>query len=110
MFTQALHDATRRCVVPWTGWRRCRALNRRDEALQGLLAHAKSVTSRCRPNAPNRSTSWSDGLQLFAALDARRADQVATRFIQLTPVYTSLRAVLPDGSIWITAVPWNGTR
>lgn len=50
-----------------------RALNRRDEALQGLLAHAKSVTSVLSERAEQVNKLVEDGNQLFAALDARRA-------------------------------------
>lgn len=72
--TQALHDATpqvRGAVDGLTSL--SRALNRRDEALQGLLAHAKSVTSVLSERAEQVNKLVEDGNQLFAALDARRA-------------------------------------
>nr|WP_024456191.1 MCE family protein [Mycobacterium tuberculosis] len=74
VFTQALHDATpqvRGAVDGLTSL--SRALNRRDEALQGLLAHAKSVTSVLSERAEQVNKLVEDGNQLFAALDARRA-------------------------------------
>jgi phospholipid/cholesterol/gamma-HCH transport system substrate-binding protein len=50
-----------------------RTLNRRDEALQGLLAHAKSVTSVLSQRADQVNKLVDDGNDLFAALDGRRA-------------------------------------
>ncbi|OMC49423.1 mammalian cell entry protein [Mycobacterium sp. IS-2888] len=50
-----------------------RTLNRRDEALQGLLAHAKSVTSVLAQRADQVNKLVDDGNELFAALDERRA-------------------------------------
>ncbi|HWF28683.1 MAG TPA: virulence factor Mce family protein [Mycobacterium sp.] len=50
-----------------------RTLNRRDEALQGLLAHAKSVTSVLSQRAGQVNKLVDDGNELFAALDERRA-------------------------------------
>jgi phospholipid/cholesterol/gamma-HCH transport system substrate-binding protein len=50
-----------------------RTLNRRDEALQGLLAHAKSVTSVLSQRADQVNKLVDDGNELFAALDERRA-------------------------------------
>jgi len=50
-----------------------RTLNRRDEALQGLLAHAKSVTSVLSQRADQVNKLVDDGNDLFAALDERRA-------------------------------------
>lgn len=73
VFTQALHDATpqvRGAVDGLTSL--SRALNSRDEALQGLLAHAKSVTSVLSERAEQVNKLVEDGNQLFAALDARR--------------------------------------
>jgi len=49
-----------------------RTLNRRDEALQSLLAHAKSVTSVLSDRAAQVNKLVDDGDQLFAALDERR--------------------------------------
>lgn len=50
-----------------------RMLNRRDEALQGLLAYAKSVTGVLSERAVQVNKLIDDGNQLFAALDERRA-------------------------------------
>jgi phospholipid/cholesterol/gamma-HCH transport system substrate-binding protein len=50
-----------------------RTLNRRDEALESLLAHAKSVTTVLAERAGQVNKLIVDGDQLFAALDARRA-------------------------------------
>jgi phospholipid/cholesterol/gamma-HCH transport system substrate-binding protein len=50
-----------------------RTLNRRDEALQALLAHAKSVTSVLAERAGQVNKLVDDGNELFAALDERRA-------------------------------------
>jgi len=49
-----------------------RTLNRRDEALQSLLVHAKSVTSVLAQRAGQVNKLVDDGNQLFAALDERR--------------------------------------
>ena len=48
-------------------------LNRRDEALQGLLAHAKAVTGVLSERAAQVTKLVDDGNQLFAALDERRS-------------------------------------
>jgi phospholipid/cholesterol/gamma-HCH transport system substrate-binding protein len=48
-------------------------LNRRDEALKGLLAHAKSVTGVLSQRANQVNRLVDDGNELFAALDERRA-------------------------------------
>lgn len=50
-----------------------RTLNRRDEALQSLLAHAKSVTGVLAQRADQVNKLVDDGNELFAALDERRA-------------------------------------
>jgi phospholipid/cholesterol/gamma-HCH transport system substrate-binding protein len=50
-----------------------RTLNRRDEALQSLLAHAKSVTAVLSDRANQVNKLVDDGNELFAALDERRA-------------------------------------
>jgi phospholipid/cholesterol/gamma-HCH transport system substrate-binding protein len=50
-----------------------RTLNRRDEALQTLLAHAKSVTGILAQRADQVNKLVDDGNELFAALDERRA-------------------------------------
>ena len=50
-----------------------RTINRRDEALEGLLAHAKSVTSVLAERANQVDKLVDDGNELFAALAERRA-------------------------------------
>ena len=50
-----------------------RTLNRRDEALQSLLTHAKSVTGVLAQRADQVNKLVDDGNELFAALDERRA-------------------------------------
>lgn len=50
-----------------------RTLNRRDEALQSLLAHAKSVTGVLSQRADQVNKLVDDGNELFAALDERSA-------------------------------------
>jgi phospholipid/cholesterol/gamma-HCH transport system substrate-binding protein len=50
-----------------------RTLNNRDEALESLLAHAKSVTAVLAERAGQVNSLVQDGTQLFAALDVRRA-------------------------------------
>lgn len=50
-----------------------RTLDRRDEALQSLLAHAKSVTGVLSQRAEQVNKLVDDGNELFAALDERRA-------------------------------------
>nr|WP_260860486.1 virulence factor Mce family protein [Mycobacterium tilburgii] len=49
-----------------------RTLNRRDEALQNLLAHAKSVTAVLSDRANQVNKLVNDGNELFAALNERR--------------------------------------
>lgn len=49
-----------------------RSINRRDEALDQLLNHAKSVTGVLNQRATQVNQLVLDGNQLFAALDARR--------------------------------------
>ncbi|MBS2080082.1 mammalian cell entry protein, partial [Mycobacterium tuberculosis] len=48
-----------------------RTLDRRDEALQSLLAHAKSVTGVLSQRAEQVNKLVDDGNELFAALDER---------------------------------------
>ncbi len=50
-----------------------RTINSRDEALKGLLAHAKSVTQVLSDRANQVNKLVNDGNELFAALDERRA-------------------------------------
>ena len=74
VLTDALHDATPQLRGALDGVTSCRArLNRRDEALESLLAHAKSVTAVLAERAGQVNKLILDGNQLFAALDARRA-------------------------------------
>ncbi|MGV0812430.1 MCE family protein [Mycolicibacterium boenickei] len=49
-----------------------RSINKRDEALDGLLAHAKRVSDLLASRAGQVNQLVTDGNQLFAALDERR--------------------------------------
>ena len=49
-----------------------RTLNKRDEALEQLLAHAKNVTDTLAQRAGQVNQLITDGNMLFAALDERR--------------------------------------
>lgn len=74
VLTDALQDATPQLRGALDGVTSLsRTLNRRDEALEGLLAHAKSVTAVLAGRAGQVDKLIGDGNQLFAALDARRA-------------------------------------
>ena len=74
VLTNTLHDATPELRGALDGVTSLsRTLNRRDEALQALLAHAKSVTSALAQRAGQVNKLVDDGNQLFAALDERRA-------------------------------------
>ena len=74
VLTDALHDATPQLRGALDGVTSLsRTLNRRDEALESLLAHAKSVTAVLAERAGQVNKLIVDGNQLFAALDARRA-------------------------------------
>ncbi|WP_113963463.1 MCE family protein [Mycobacterium shimoidei] len=74
VITDALHDATPQLRGALDGITSLsRTLNRRDEALESLLAHAKSVTAVLADRANQVNKLILDGNQLFAALDARRA-------------------------------------
>ncbi len=74
VLTDTLHDATPELRGALDGVTSLsRTLNRRDEALQSLLAHAKSVTSVLAQRAEQVNKLVDDGNQLFAALDERRA-------------------------------------
>jgi phospholipid/cholesterol/gamma-HCH transport system substrate-binding protein len=73
VLTDTLHDATPDLRGALDGVTSLsRTLNRRDEALQSLLAHAKSVTSVLSDRAAQVNKLVDDGDQLFAALDERR--------------------------------------
>lgn len=74
VLTDALHDATPQLRGALDGVTALsRTLNRRDEALESLLAHAKSVTAVLAERAGQVNQLIVDGNQLFGALDARRA-------------------------------------
>jgi phospholipid/cholesterol/gamma-HCH transport system substrate-binding protein len=74
VLTDTLHDATPDLRGALDGVASLsRTLNRRDEALQGLLAHAKSVTNVLAERAKQVNKLVDDGNELFAALDERRA-------------------------------------
>jgi phospholipid/cholesterol/gamma-HCH transport system substrate-binding protein len=74
VLTDTLHDATPDLRGALDGVASLsRTLNRRDEALQGLLAHAKSVTAVLSDRAKQVNKLVDDGNELFAALDERRA-------------------------------------
>jgi phospholipid/cholesterol/gamma-HCH transport system substrate-binding protein len=74
VLTDALHDATPQLRGALDGITSLsRTLNTRDEALEQLLAHAKSVTGVLAERAGQVNKLIVDGNQLFAALDARRA-------------------------------------
>ena len=74
VLTDALHDATPQLRGALDGITSLsRTLNTRDEALEKLLAHAKSVTGVLAERAGQVNKLIVDGNQLFAALDARRA-------------------------------------
>jgi phospholipid/cholesterol/gamma-HCH transport system substrate-binding protein len=74
VLTDALHDATPQLRGALDGITSLsRTLNRRDEALESLLAHAKSVTAVLAERAAQVNKLIVDGNQLFGALDARRA-------------------------------------
>lgn len=74
VLTASLHDATPQLRGALDGVTSLsRTLNQRDEALESLLAHAKSVTAVLAERAGQVDKLVVDGNQLFAALDARRA-------------------------------------
>ena len=74
VLTDALHDATPQLRGALDGITSLsRTLSRRDEALEGLLKHAKSVTGVLAERAGQVNKLIVDGNQLFAALDSRRA-------------------------------------
>jgi phospholipid/cholesterol/gamma-HCH transport system substrate-binding protein len=74
VLTDALRDATPQLRGALDGVTSLsRTLNRRDEALESLLAHAKSVTAVLAERAGQVNKLIVDGNQLFGALDARRA-------------------------------------
>ncbi len=49
-----------------------RSLNKRDQALEELLLHAKNVSDTLAQRAGQVNQLITDGNQLFAALDERR--------------------------------------
>lgn len=74
VLTDALHDATPQLRGALDGVTALsRTLNKRDQALEQLLAHAKSVTAVLAERADQVNKLVDDGNQLFGALDARRA-------------------------------------
>jgi phospholipid/cholesterol/gamma-HCH transport system substrate-binding protein len=74
VLTDALHDATPQLRGALDGITSLsRTLNARDDALEQLLAHAKSVTGVLAERAGQVNKLIVDGNQLFASLDARRA-------------------------------------
>ncbi|MFZ0229593.1 MAG: MCE family protein, partial [Mycobacterium sp.] len=74
VLTDALHEATPQLRGALDGVTSLsRTLNKRDQALESLLAHAKSVTAVLAERAGQVNKIIVDGNQLFAALDARRA-------------------------------------
>jgi len=71
--TDALRDATPQLRGALDGVANLsRTLNKRDEALEQLLAHAKNVTDTLAQRAGQVNQLITDGNQLFAALDERR--------------------------------------
>jgi phospholipid/cholesterol/gamma-HCH transport system substrate-binding protein len=74
VLTDALHEATPQLRGALDGVTSLsRTLNKRDQALEGLLTHAKSVTNVLAERAGQVNKLIVDGNQLFAELDARRA-------------------------------------
>jgi phospholipid/cholesterol/gamma-HCH transport system substrate-binding protein len=74
VLTDALHEATPQLRGALDGVTSLsRTLNKRDQALESLLAHAKSVTAVLAERAGQVNKLIVDGNQLFGALDARRA-------------------------------------
>jgi phospholipid/cholesterol/gamma-HCH transport system substrate-binding protein len=71
--TDTLHDATPQLRGALDGVANLsRSLNKRDEALEQLLAHAKRVSDTLAQRAGQVNQLINDGNQLFAALDERR--------------------------------------
>lgn len=71
--TGALHDATPQLRGALDGVAYLsRSINKRDEALEGLLRHAKRVSDVLSQRAGQVNQLLTDGNQLFAALDERR--------------------------------------
>ncbi len=71
--TGALHDATPQLRGALDGVANLsRSINKRDEALEGLLRHAKRVSDVLSQRAGQVNQLLTDGNQLFAALDERR--------------------------------------
>lgn len=73
VLTDSLHEATPQLRGALDGVAALsRSINNRDEALQQLLVHAKSVTGVLNQRAEQVNKLVLDGNQLFAALDQRR--------------------------------------
>jgi phospholipid/cholesterol/gamma-HCH transport system substrate-binding protein len=114
VLTDALRDATPQLRGALDGVTALsRTLNRRDQALEDLLEHAKSVTEVLAERAGQVNKLIVDGNQLFGALDARRAalaeliggidavSQQLSGFVadnrkEFGPALTKLNSVLDD--------------
>ncbi len=73
MLTDTLRDATPQLRGALDGVANLsRSLNKRDQALEELLAHAKNVSDTLAERAGQVNQLITDGNQLFAALDERR--------------------------------------
>jgi phospholipid/cholesterol/gamma-HCH transport system substrate-binding protein len=114
VLTDSLHDATPQLRGALDGVvSLSRTINRRDQALEQLLARAKSVTQVLNKRADQVNKLVVNGNQLFAALDERRQalsaliggiDDVSTQLsgfvadnrTELTPALTKLNAVMDN--------------
>ncbi|OMC27811.1 mammalian cell entry protein [Mycobacterium sp. GA-1841] len=73
VLTDTLRDATPQLRGALDGVANLsRSINKRDEALEGLLTHAKRVSDLLAQRAGQVNQLLTDGNQLFAALDERR--------------------------------------
>jgi len=73
VLTETLHDATPQLRGALDGVASLsRSLNKRDQALEQLLGHAKKVSDTLAQRADQVNKLVVDGNQLFAALDERR--------------------------------------
>ncbi|MUL66326.1 mammalian cell entry protein [Mycobacterium sp. CBMA 234] len=73
VLTDTLHDATPQLRGALDGVATLsRSLNKRDQALEQLLGHAKKVSDTLAQRADQVNKLVTDGNQLFAALDQRR--------------------------------------
>lgn len=73
VLTDTLHDATPQLRGALDGVAALsRSLNKRDQALEQLLSHAKNVSDTLAQRADQVNKLVIDGNQLFAALDERR--------------------------------------